>query len=146
VFNFDELWLALLSGHGAALHWKVRNMRLSLDPVKDAELIAQRLDEVVPESVSDAAVLVRNLVSQFDGQGVNRADVEAALRQVADELRGQVATAFANAVFAAPAPPAPPAPAAPAEPAPAPADPNPAYVVDPPEGAPEYVVDPQPED
>jgi hypothetical protein len=136
---------------------KGKVMRLSLDPVKDAELIVANLEKVVPETAADTVLLVRQLLVKFDGQGVNRADVVSALRQVASEAEGNVVAALAAPPASVPPPAAPAAPAAPAVYAgpeavvdppgmfPAVADPAPAAETAPvpePYAGPEAVVDP----
>jgi hypothetical protein len=96
--------MLVLTGQSPLLGWlthqhiklskKVGDMRLSLDPVKDVDLIKARLQDVVPEGSEDVTALLRVLVDDFmSSKGVNKADVIAALNTLVSELENQVIAA-----------------------------------------------------
>jgi len=69
-------------------------MQLSVDLIKDADLIRQKLSQLLPESAADVAALVRVTAQKYQTTGqVSTADVVTGLRQVATELEQQARTA-----------------------------------------------------
>lgn len=83
--------LGWLTHQHIALKKKVGVMRLSLDPVKDLDLIKERIVDVVPEGSEDVTAVLRVLVDDFmSSKGVNKADVVAALANLGQELEAQV--------------------------------------------------------
>lgn len=151
--TWQSLLLLALTGQSPVLAWLARQhfnlkgklMLLDLDPVKDAEFIASFMAR---KSVENVTARLREVLSEFASNGVSRADVAAALRQLADETAADADEAV-KAVEADPAapvyqgpevvvdppqPPAPPAAPAPAEAAPAAEEyQGPEVVVDPPQ-------------
>lgn len=94
----SPLIIALAQQH-LSLRKKVR-MKLLVDIEKDASLVKEAFDKLVPETADDAKVLVKELASRFVDGGLSQADVVTALRAAANELGEQVVAAAQPVVAA----------------------------------------------
>jgi hypothetical protein len=61
-------------------------MKLIVTAEKDAELIGDRLGDIVPEVEDDALAITRTLASRWISGGLSRANIAGALHQAAAEL------------------------------------------------------------
>lgn len=61
-------------------------MKLIVDAEKDAQLIGQRLGDVVPEAEGDALAVTRTLANRWLAAGLSSTDIAAALHQAATEI------------------------------------------------------------